>query len=57
MERVQKRAMKMVIGLELLSHKKKVLREWDLFRLDKIRLWGHLIVAFQYLKKSWRETI
>ena len=39
----------MINGLEHLSYEDR-LREMGLFSLDKIRLWGDLTVAFQYLK-------
>jgi len=52
LERVQRRATKMIRGLEYLSYE---VEGTGMVSVEKRRRWGDLIVAFRYLKGTYKQ--
>jgi len=55
LEQLQRRTKDMMRGTEHLSCEER-LREVGLFSLQRRRLWGGLIGAFQHLKGAYKKT-
>ena len=53
-EQVQRGVQKWSEGLDHLSYAEKVRQLW-LFSLEKRRVQGHLVAAFQYIKGAYRK--